>query len=185
MSPVSVPEYAKDYPYILTTGARVYSYFHSEGRQIPYLRELCPEPLVEIHPEDAEKLGIRDGEWVKIENSYGFCFERAKITPVGKPGLVHAQHGWWFPEEDAEAPHLYGVWKSNINSLVPHSRNGKLGFGAPYKALLCNISKATDADLGAADFDGIEQEGQDRYQYDDIFYRIDKDPFYIAQREAN
>lgn len=183
-SPISTPEYAEEYPFVLTTGAREYAYFHSEGRQIPYLRELCPDPLIEIHPEDAKRLGIHNGDWVRIENSYGFCFERAKITPTGKPGMVHAQHGWWFPEEDGEAPHLFGVWKSNVNSLVPHSHNGKLGFGAPYKALLCNISKANEEDLASADHDGIEQEGQRPFVYDDNFYRIDKDPFYIAQREV-
>lgn len=155
-SPIKTPELYEKYPFILTTGARTYAYFHSEGRQIPYLRELVPDPLIEIHPDDSRKLGIKDGDWVKIENQFGFCFEKAKVTPVVKPGVVHAQHGWWFPEEDGEAPHLFGVWKSNINSLVPHAHNGKLGFGAPFKALLCNISKANNEDdLLTADREGV------------------------------
>lgn len=173
-SPVSTPELAEKYPFILTTGARLYAYFHSEGRQIPYLRELEPDPMIEIHPDDAEKLGIKDGDWVRIESQFGFCFEKARLIPVVKPGVVHAQHGWWFPEEDMEAPHLGGVWKSNINQLVPHSHNGKLGFGAPYKALLCNIAKATEADLAEADVVGIEQPGQEPFHYDDNFLRLDK-----------
>ena len=99
---------------------------------------------MEIHPEDAEKLGIRDGEWVKIENSYGFCFERAKITPVGKPGLVHAQHGWWFPEREADAPSLYGVWLSNYNDLVPNHYNSIMGYGAPHKCMSCSITPLSE-----------------------------------------
>ena len=61
-SPVSTPELMDEYPFVLTTGARTYAYFHSEGKQIPLLRELNPDPLLEIHPKDAAKLGIADGE---------------------------------------------------------------------------------------------------------------------------
>ncbi|MGV8083724.1 MAG: molybdopterin-dependent oxidoreductase [Coriobacteriia bacterium] len=173
-SPIATPEVYKDYPLILTTGARTYSYFHSEGRQIPYLRELVPDPIVEINLEDATAQGIHDGDWVRIENWLGFCFMKAKITPTIKVGMVHAQHGWWFPEEDGEYPHLFGVWKSNINQLVPHSRNGKLGFGAPYKAMLCRISKAEEADLASTDQVGLTTPGQEPMTYDDNFYRLDK-----------
>lgn len=173
-SPVSTPELMEEYPFILTTGARTYTYFHSEGRQIPKLREINPDPLIEVNPEDAKRLGIKDGDWVRIWNQFGFCFEKAKVTPVVTPGLVHAQHGWWFPEEDGEEPHLFGVWKSNINSLIPHSRNGKLGFGSPYKAMICNIRKADESELVEADRVGITQMGEEPIKYDDNFYRVDK-----------
>lgn len=140
-SPVSTPELMDEYPFVLTTGARTYAYFHSEGKQIPLLRELNPDPLLEIHPKDAAKLGIADGEWVNVENQFGKCELKAKVVPVVKPGVVHAQHGFWFPEEDGEEPHLFGVWRSNINELVPHKNVGKLGFGAPFKCLICKVEK--------------------------------------------
>ena len=127
-TPVSTPDLAKDYPLTMMTGAREIGYFHSEGRQIEKLRDLCPDPLVELNPVDADEHGIKEGDWVRIENPWGVCFLRAKITPIIiKEGYIQAQHGWWFPEEDAEAPHLYGVWKSNINTLIPHSRTGQAG----------------------------------------------------------
>ena len=140
-SPVSTPELMDEYPFVLTTGARTYAYFHSEGKQIPLLRELNPDPLLEIHPKDAAKLGIADGEWVNVENQFGKCELKARVVPVVKPGVVHAQHGFWFPEEDGEEPHLFGVWRSNINELVPHKNVGKLGFGAPFKCLICKVEK--------------------------------------------
>lgn len=43
-SPVSTPELLEEYPFVLTTGARAYAFFHSENRQIPYCRELNPRP---------------------------------------------------------------------------------------------------------------------------------------------
>lgn len=96
-------------------------------------------------PADGREIRHKAGGLGRIENPWGVCFEKAKITPILKPGYIQAQHGWWFPEEDAEAPHLYGVWKSNINTLIPHSRQGKLGFGAPFRTTLVKISKAQKA----------------------------------------
>ncbi|MGV8083993.1 MAG: molybdopterin-dependent oxidoreductase [Coriobacteriia bacterium] len=136
------PDLAKEYPLTLTTGTRYYASFHSEHRQIPSLRQLTPDPLVEIHPETAEKLGIKDGDEVVIENPWGSIRQKALVTPVVRPDLVSAAHGWWFPEKDAEEPSLFGVWEANVNQLIPHKEIGKMGFGAPYKCLPCKVYKA-------------------------------------------
>jgi len=140
-SPVSTPELMEQYPYVLTTGARHYEFFHSEGRQIPYLRELHPDPTFDINPADAAAKDIVSGEWCVLENQFGKCQMRANVSPIVKPGVIQADHGWWFPEEDGNEPHLYGVWRSNINNLAPHFHVGKMGFGAPFKCLLCDVKK--------------------------------------------
>ena len=139
LSPVSTPDIAETYPLVLTTGARTYCYFHSEGKQIPYLREMNPDPLIEINPQDAAKYGVADGQWVEVSNPFGTCVLKAKVSQIVKPGVVHAQHGFWFPEKDGEEPTLYEVWRSNINELIPHKYIGKLGFGAPFKCILCSV----------------------------------------------
>ena len=116
-----------------------------------------PNPLVQIHPETAAKYGIEDGDWVCIENPLGKAIEKAKITTIVDPRVIHAQHGWWFPEQDAEAPNLNGVWKANINSLIPHRAIGRIGFGAPFKNVLCKISKVAGLDaLGTLSPDTVE-----------------------------
>jgi len=144
-SPVSAPEIAKEYPLILTTGAKVYAFFHSEHRQIPLLRQLNPDPIVEIHPETAKKLGIKDGDWVYIENRYGKCKQKAKLTRSIHPRVIHAQHGWWFPEKPASEPSLFGAWESNINLLIPSKWTGKSGYGYPFKNMLCRIRKVEES----------------------------------------
>lgn len=138
-SPRATPELLEQYPFVLTTGARPFAFFHSENRQIAYCRELNPDPLIEINPETARSIGVSDGQWVKVSNQFGSCVLKAKITPIVKEGVVHAQHAWWFPEQDGNAPYLYGTFRSNINNLVPNFHFGKLGFGAPFKCLLCNV----------------------------------------------
>jgi anaerobic selenocysteine-containing dehydrogenase len=97
-SPVSKPEMTAKYPYILITGARSPVFFTSEHRMIPWLREIVPDPIVEIHPDTAEKLGIKDGQWVFIESPRGKIKQRARLTAGIDPGVVAAQYGWWFPE---------------------------------------------------------------------------------------
>jgi anaerobic selenocysteine-containing dehydrogenase len=139
---VSRPDLAKEYPLILGTGRRSFAFFNAEHRNIPWLRELDPDPTVEIHPDTAKKLDISDGEWVWVENWLGKQKFKAKLTLAVLPQMVMAAHGWWFPEEDGAEPSLFGVWKSNINQLIPMGSQGKDGLGAPIKNLLCKVYRA-------------------------------------------
>jgi anaerobic selenocysteine-containing dehydrogenase len=141
-SPLSTPHIIEDYPLVLTTGARTRGFFHSEHRQAPSLRQLNPDPLTEIHPHTARKLGIRDGDWITIESRYGKCQQRAKITKKIDPRVVSAQHGWWFPEKPGPEPSLFGAWESNINLLLPSGWTGRSGFGYPFKSQMCRIYPA-------------------------------------------
>lgn len=130
-----------EYPLVLTTGGRHIAMFHSEHRQISSLRKLNPWPLVTIHPDTASKEGIEEGDWVAIENPLGRCVMKACIRPVVDPRVVHCQHAWWYPEQEGEAPNLFGNYKSNVNNLIPHKKVGVTGYGAPYKTVICKIYK--------------------------------------------
>ena len=141
-TPVSRPDLAKEYPLILSTGRRSPVYFHTEHRQIPWLRALDPDPIVEIHPDTALLHDIGNGEWVWIENWLGRAKLKAKLTPVVPPWMVMAAHGWWFPEKKGAEPELYGTWESNINLLIPMGYQGKDGLGSPIKHSMCRIYKA-------------------------------------------
>jgi len=140
-TPVSQPELAKTYPFILITGARFRPMHHSEHRQIRALRKLHPYPTAEINPDTARQLGIGDGEWVVIETLRGKIKQKAKLTSRIPPRMVESQHGWWFPEEIGDDPELFGVFKSNVNVLTPDSEEfcdpatGAVTFGP----LLCRI----------------------------------------------
>jgi anaerobic selenocysteine-containing dehydrogenase len=79
-----------------------------------------------------------------IENTYGKAVYKAQVVPIVKKGVVAATHAWWFPEEEGEAPNLYGVYKSNINQLIPNNVNGPTGFGTNYKSVLCKVYKVPD-----------------------------------------
>ncbi len=112
-SPYSMPELAKRYPYIFNSGLRTPTFFHTEMRMVPWLREIRPWPICEIHPETAKKHGIRDGQWVWIESPRGRIKQKAKITDAVLPGVVAAEHGWWYPE-NKDPGHGWDISNSNI-----------------------------------------------------------------------
>jgi anaerobic selenocysteine-containing dehydrogenase len=140
-TPVSRPELAKKYPFILITGARFRPMHHSEHRQIRSLRRLYPYPTVEINPDTARQLGIGEGDWTVIETLRGKIKQKAKLTSRIPPRMVECQHGWWFPEEIGEDPVLFGTFEYNVNVLTPDSEEfcdpatGAVTFGP----LLCRI----------------------------------------------
>ena len=139
-SPVSTPDLAKQYPLILITGGRNIVYFNSEGRQIPQLRKLSPDPQIEIHPTTAREMGIDAGSWVWVETPKvkGERVKlRAKLTPDIDPRVVHAEHGWWFPE-DAGPEH--GCFNSSISVVLSdESPKDPICGSVPLRGTLCRI----------------------------------------------
>jgi anaerobic selenocysteine-containing dehydrogenase len=137
-SPYSKPEVFKEYPYILITGRRLPGFFHTENRQVPWLRELHREPIVEIHPETAKKEGITEGDWVFIESPRGKVKQRAKIFEGIDPRVVSAEHAWWFPEKKDPK---HGWDESNINVLTDNAYEAcDQAMGATHvRTLLCKI----------------------------------------------
>lgn len=138
-SPISTPELAKEYPLVLTSGARSQYFFHSEYRQIPLLRKKHPDPIVDIHPETAKKHNIQEDDWVWIESARGRIKQKAKLTNGIDPRVVHVEHAWWFPEDPAPE---YGVWKSNANVLTSSAPPYDPALGTyQLRALLCKVYK--------------------------------------------
>jgi assimilatory nitrate reductase catalytic subunit len=85
----------EEYPIILTTG-RVVSHFLSgtQTRRIGGLLDQYPQPLCEMHPRLAEKLGISDGDFVKVESRRGHVVVRAQIVKTIRPDTVFVPYHW-------------------------------------------------------------------------------------------
>lgn len=136
-SPVSRPDLAERYPLILTTGGRIQQYFISNNRQIRSLRRQAPFPIVTLHPSTAAELGIKEGEWVWIENQRGRITQKAHLEEKLDPRVVNAQMGWWYPE--AGAPD-YDWDVSNVNVLTTGDAPCDPVNGAyQLRALLCRV----------------------------------------------
>jgi formate dehydrogenase alpha subunit len=79
----------EDYPLILTTG-RLLFHFHTGTmtRRAKAIDEHVPEGRIEINPQDADKLGIADGERVKVSSRRGEIRIKTQVTDRVGPGVV-------------------------------------------------------------------------------------------------
>ncbi len=84
-----------DYPFVLTIG-RLYGHWHTQTRtgRIDKIVKMHPHPFLEIHPRDAQKLGIEDGASVEVRSRRGTAHFPAKITTAITPGTVFAPMHW-------------------------------------------------------------------------------------------
>ncbi|MBW2619622.1 MAG: molybdopterin oxidoreductase, partial [Deltaproteobacteria bacterium] len=133
---------SESFPFQLITGARIPPFFHTENRLPGPLRQMRPDPLIEIHPDDAGKKGIEGGDWVAISSPRGQVRQRAVITDRVPPGVVAADHGWWFPEMEDDL----GWDRANIDILTDNAYetcDPAMG-STNLRVLLCDIKKAEE-----------------------------------------
>jgi len=77
------------YPLRLTTGRVVYHYLSgNQTRRIPFLRDMCPEPYVEIHPETAARYNIQHEEIVRLYTRRGEAKYKVKIIEAIRKDTV-------------------------------------------------------------------------------------------------
>ncbi|MEE6305824.1 molybdopterin oxidoreductase family protein [Plantactinospora veratri] len=84
-----------DYPVYLTTG-RVLTQYQSgaQTRRVEALRRAAPNAFVELHPDLAARLGIDDGDEVRVTSRRGEMRAPARITPTIRPDTVFAPFHW-------------------------------------------------------------------------------------------
>ena len=87
-----------EFPFILSTGRTLYHYNSAtQTRRNPGLDEKQPESYVEIHPGDARKRGLEDGQMVRVETRRGALDCRVMISRQVQRGTV------WMPFHFSEA----------------------------------------------------------------------------------
>ncbi len=125
-SPVSTPDIARDFPFILSTGSRLPMFVHSRTFRLSSTRRLRPDPMVDINPTDAKAKGISQADPVILSTPRASMTVKANLTQRVPPGVLAMLHG--YPEAD-------------INELIdPDYRDPVSGFPG-FKSLLGNIEK--------------------------------------------
>jgi nitrate reductase NapA len=79
----------KEYPFILTTG-RLIEHWHTGTMtmKVPELMRAAPQAFVEINPKDAQKLGVKTGDKVRLTSRRGSIVLPAKVVDISRPGMV-------------------------------------------------------------------------------------------------
>lgn len=76
---------------------------------------------LQIHPEDAERLGVRDGTEVRVKGSGGEVVAPAEVTDGVRRGVVSLPHGWGHDRPGTRLSHAATVPGVNVNQLLDGS----------------------------------------------------------------
>jgi len=87
------------FPLLLTTGRVLPQYNVGAQTRRTENNRFFAEDRLEIHPQDAEDRGIRDGDWVGIQSRTGDTVLRVRLTERVQPGVCYTT--FHFPESGA------------------------------------------------------------------------------------
>jgi len=51
-----------------------------------------------LHPEDAGRDKLNDGDWVRLETAHGHVTAQLSVQASMKTGHLRVPRGWWYPE---------------------------------------------------------------------------------------
>jgi anaerobic selenocysteine-containing dehydrogenase len=102
---------------------------HSQFNNLESIRAVSPEPFVQVHPDDAEHRGIKDGAPVRVYNGRGELRIRARLDWGIKRGCVAITNGWW-------------ITQGGTVNFCSRGRETDMGHGAAFHDNMVEIGKA-------------------------------------------
>ena len=120
-----------EYPIFFTSGRVVSQYLSgTQTRRIGALVDQYPEPLCEMHPRLAEKLGIKDRDLVKVSTRRGDITLPAQVVTTIRPDTIFIPYHW---------PGKKAANQLTNRALDPVSKIPE------YKVCACKLEKVADA----------------------------------------
>ena len=91
--PRELPDH--EFPFVLTTG-RLYAHWHTLTRtgKADKLVRREPAPFVEVHPEDAARFGLREGDLAQLSSRRGTIQLPVRLSDGVSPGMVFVPFHW-------------------------------------------------------------------------------------------
>lgn len=112
----------EEYPFFLTTGRVVY-HFHTRTKtgRSEELRDAAPDAFIQMNEDDARRLGIADGEMVRVTSRRGAAEAPARIGGIG-PGtlFIPFHYGYWDAPGRARAANELTLYEWDAVSKQPH-----------------------------------------------------------------
>lgn len=139
---------AKEYPFLMVSNHPRWR-VHAQHDDIPWLREIetCKvlgpdgyayEPLW-VNPRDAERLGLTDGDVVRIYNERGSVLGGVRVTERIMEGAVYQDHG---ARSDAVVRGVGGLDRGGANNLIcPTATSSKNAAGEVTNGYLVAVEK--------------------------------------------
>lgn len=120
LDPAELPD--DDYPFLLNTG-RLPHQWHTMTKtgRVAKLNKLNPEPFVELHPEDAERIGVAAKDKVEVASRRGRAVLPARLSDRVRPGNCFVPFHW----NDVFGEHL-SINAVTSDAVDPLSRQPEL-----------------------------------------------------------
>ncbi|MGA4952884.1 molybdopterin-dependent oxidoreductase [Streptomyces lydicamycinicus] len=133
LPPAEMPD--DDFPYVLNTG-RLPHQWHTLTKtgKVAKLNKLNPGPFVELHPQDAESLGLAEGDMVEVASRRGRAVLPAVVTDRVRPGNCFAPFHW---------NDLFGEYLS-VNA-VTHDAVDPVSFQPEFKVCAVSLARVAGA----------------------------------------
>ena len=109
------------------------NFLNSTFVNVQSLRDIEGEPLLEMHPRDAEARGLASGSVVRVFNQRGDYRCRMEISRRARPGVVNGMGIWW---------RKLGLDGHNVNQLTSQ-RLTDLGRAPTFYDCLVEVEAAT------------------------------------------
>jgi len=136
--PELVPDLAAKYPLTLISSP-AHQFMNSSFVNVEPLRRAAREPEVALHPRDAERRGIAEGQMVVVQNDRGQFVGRARIREGMLEGVAWAPGIWWAK---------FSPDGRNVNATTSQ-RLTDMGAGPVFYDNLVEVRADTAASLGS------------------------------------
>ncbi|MFC7818018.1 molybdopterin oxidoreductase family protein [Streptomyces sp. NPDC057367] len=100
-----------------------------------------------LHPDDAERFGVRDGHPVRVKSAGGEVTAPAEVTDTVRPGVVSLPHGWGHDRPGTRLTHAATVPGVNVNQLLDGSLLDPLSGNAVLNGVPVTLTPLTGAKL--------------------------------------
>ena len=131
-----------EYPFVYTNGRTVY-HFHTRTKtaRASQLQNAAPDAWVEINPSDAEGLGVKEGDTVRVETPRGTLEAKARISGIREGVVFVPFHYGYFDEPEGDSPngHPRAANELTITDWDPVSKQ------PIFKVAAARVSKVADA----------------------------------------
>ena len=120
------------YPlYLLTPNTK--NRIHSQFNNLAMIRQFSEEPVVWIHPDDAGRRGIGEGDRVRVFNDRGELRLEACLDAGLKVGCICVTNGWWISE-------------GGTVNFCSAARETDMGYGAAFHEVRVEVTALRDAE---------------------------------------
>jgi biotin/methionine sulfoxide reductase len=135
---------AKKYPlHLISSQPRYRLHSQMDAGPISARGKIGGREAVALHPDDAARRGIKDGDVVRIHNARGACLAGAVLTDIVSPGVAKLSCGAWYDPVDAAPGALCS--HGNANMLTHDRGTSKLSQGPSSGTNMVEIERWTEA----------------------------------------